>query len=111
MLHPYHSSVCARYFYLPASKERNAEVIEVLNSDSDVVEVPMREEDVELRAFYERPLSEDELIRYRGTQTWKLFYSWEELQQDHTKLNLPEHVLQQLLQFKSLYELQEEMAA
>ena len=100
-----------RYFYLPANKERQAEVIEVLNSCSEMVTVPMREEDVELQAFSERALTEREASIYSKTETWKLFSSWEELRQDHLKFGLSEEQLQQLLDFRDRFELHEELAA
>lgn len=109
-LHPCNANnVCVRYFYLPANKEQHAEIIEILNSDSDIVRVPMREEDVELEAFFERSLSKNELESFKNSQTWKLFCSWEELVKDHLKLKLSENVLQQLLGFKTKYELQGEV--
>ncbi|CAM3466500.1 hypothetical protein POKO110462_04025 [Pontibacter korlensis] len=109
--HPSISSACVRYFYLPATKERPAEVIEVINSNSNTVNVPMREEDLELQTFFVRPLCTREAEQYKGTETWKLFTSWEELQQDHYKLDLPNEILNQLLRFRQSFALQEEIAA
>jgi hypothetical protein len=109
--HPDTRNAYVRYFYLPASKERPAEIIEVLNSDSETVEVPMREEDVELQAFFVRPLSGREAEAYRKAETWKLFNSWEELKQDHFKFGLPDDLMEQLLRFRGRFDLHEEMAA
>ncbi|MCX2738638.1 hypothetical protein [Pontibacter anaerobius] len=109
--HPIACSTYVRYFYLPASNDRYAEVIEVLNSNSDTVKVPMREEDVELEAFFVRPLSGRELEAYKKAETWKLFNSWEELKQDHFRFDLPDELLEHLLRFKGRFELHEEMTA
>lgn len=100
-----------RYFYLPATNDRYAEVIEVLNSNSGVVKVPMREEDVELEAFFVRPLSSRETAAYKNAETWKLFNSWEELKHDHFKFGLSDELMEQLLSFRSSFDLHEEMAA
>ncbi|RIJ36907.1 hypothetical protein D1627_13870 [Pontibacter oryzae] len=94
---------------MPANKDHQAEIIEILNSDSNTVRVPMREEDVELQAFHERSLSKNELEAFKNSQTWKLFNTWDELMQDHIKLKLSENVLRQVLRFKNEYELQGEL--
>lgn len=110
-LHTVVDNACARYFYLPASNERGAEVILVLNSSSDLVTVPTREEDVELYTFYVRSLSTIEKNMYDFSQTWKIFNSWGELLQDHQQFSLSAEVLEQLSQFKERYALQQEVAA
>ncbi|WP_276497882.1 hypothetical protein [Pontibacter litorisediminis] len=110
-LHPYARNASVRYFYLPGSKERSAEVIQVLNSRSETVNVPMREEDVELEAFFARPLSAREAEAYKQAETWKIFSSWEELRHDHFKFGLSDEQMEQVLRFRGRFELQEEMAA
>ncbi|WP_144266248.1 hypothetical protein [Pontibacter ummariensis] len=87
---------CVRYFYLPASNGRHAEIIVVLYSGSTRVQVPMREEDVTLRAFFERTLTPEEAQACKGDQTWKVFDSWEELQQDHNEHGVAHEALEAL---------------
>ncbi|TPE44693.1 hypothetical protein [Pontibacter mangrovi] len=112
-VHPKSSQAYVRYFYFPASKERPAEVIEVLNSPSETIVVPTREEDLELEAFFERPLSDREAAVYQSDETWKLFASWEELLQDHQGVGLGKEAIEQLTAFRNSpnYTLQGELAA
>lgn len=109
--HPTTRNTYVRYFYLPASTDRYAEVIEVLNSRSEVIEVPMREEDVELHAFFARPLTGRELESYRRNEVWKVFSTWEEVKHDHFAFDLPDDLVEQLLRFRYIFGLHEEMAA
>ena len=99
-----------RYFYLPANPSKQSEVIEVLNSGSEVVQVPMREEDMKLTAFFERSLTTSEKASYKSSETWKVFSYWEELHCDHTRFGLKEEVLYTLLSLKNRYPLEENMA-
>ncbi|GAB3828053.1 hypothetical protein [Pontibacter rugosus] len=109
--HPEEKTACVRYYYLPARNKRCAEIIEVLNSDSDTIKVPTREEDIRLRSFFKRELSRKETEIYVASQTWKVFTSWEELELDHIKFSLPTTVLEELLSYRLSCTLQEEIAA
>lgn len=110
-VHHVSSRAFVRYFYLPAQNERHAEIIMVLNSEDEWVQVPMREEDVELHAFYTRPMSQKETEVHGASQTWKVFATWGELLQDHSKFKVNESALAQLLRHKAEYLLSEEVAA
>lgn len=107
---PKSKAPCVRYFYLTANPSKQSEVIEVLNSGSDVVQVPMREEDMKLTAFFERGLTTSEKASYKSSETWKVFSYWEELQHDHMRFGLKDEVLCILLSLKNRYPLEEKMA-
>ncbi|WP_345158996.1 hypothetical protein [Pontibacter saemangeumensis] len=104
------TSPCVRYFYLPANPSKQSEVIEVLNSGSDVVQVPMREEDLELTAFFERGLTPREKALYKSSETWKVFSYWEELQHDHLQYGLKDEELRILLSLRNRYSLEDDAA-
>ncbi|WP_162051753.1 hypothetical protein [Pontibacter pamirensis] len=108
--HPKSTAPCVRYFYLPATDIRNAEIIQVINSGGPIVQVPMREEDVELSAIFERELTNSERLTYRNSETWKVFTSWEEVEQDHTSYGLAKEVLLVLLSLSYRFTLEEMMA-
>lgn len=99
-----------RYFYLPANSKREAEIIQVLNSGSTVVRVPMREEDIELAVIFERELTFKEKLAYKNSETWKVFDSWDELEQDHINFELADEVLLVLLSLSYRFTLEENMA-
>jgi len=99
-----------RYFYLSANHAKQAEIIQVINSGSAVVQVPMREEDIELTAFFERELTPAEKTAYKTSETWKVFTCWEELYHDHVQFCLKHDVAGALLSLRYRYPLQEEMA-
>ncbi|MCJ8164029.1 hypothetical protein MKJ04_04190 [Pontibacter sp. E15-1] len=109
---PKSTSPYVRYYYLPANSERQAEVIQVLNCSSEAVQVPMREEDLELTAFFERKLNMRERKSYNSDETWKVYDCWDELQHDHEQFGLDEEVLHILLQrLRYQYPLRESLAA
>ena len=104
-------SPCVRYFYLPANPSKQSEIIEVLNSSSNVVQVPMREEDMELTAFFERRLTARERASCKNNETWKVFTSWDDILDDHIRLGLKDEVLHILQGLKYRYALEEESMA
>lgn len=109
--HPKSSAApCVRYFYLSANDTRDAEIIQVLNSSGPMVQVPMREEDVELSAFFERELTSNERLAYRNSETWKVFTSWDDIEQDHVSYGLADEVLLVLLSLSYRFTLEEAMA-
>lgn len=108
--HPKSTAPCVRYFYLPANPSKQSEVIEILNSGSDVVQVPMREEDMKLTAFFERGLTARERASYKNSETWKVYTCWEELQHDHAHFGLKDEVLSILLSLRYQYSLKEKTA-
>lgn len=71
---------------MPARMGRPSEIIQVLHSNASTIRVPIREEDLELHSFFERPMSDLEIADTSNTQTWKVFGTWEELEEDHAKL-------------------------
>ena len=95
------------YFYLPAFDNKPAEVIEVLHGDNLFVQVPMREEDKRLKSFYQRPLTAKEVENFGRRQVWQIFTSWQELEEDHTRWNVPEPVMSELRMYQSNYLLAE----
>ncbi|MFD3000179.1 hypothetical protein ACFS7Z_07390 [Pontibacter toksunensis] len=109
-LHPKSKAPCVRYFYLPANSTRHAEIVQVINSGGSKVKVPMREEDVELSAIFERELNMKEKLTYGNSETWKVFNSWEELEQDHVNLELPNELMLILLSLSYRFTLEENMA-
>lgn len=108
--HPKSTAPCVRYFYLPANPSKQSEIIEVLNSSSDVVQVPMREEDMKLTAFFERKLTTRERASYKNSETWKVFTCWDTIVDDHVHFGLKDEVLRILLDLKYRYSLKEEIA-
>lgn len=109
-LYPQNAVSCVRYFYLPANSTRDAEIIQVINSSGPMVQVPMREEDVELTAFFERELTRNERQTYRNSETWKVFTSWDEIEQDHIHFGLADEVLLILLSLGYKFTLEESIA-
>ena len=99
------------YFYLPASDERPSEIIQILNANELLIQVPMREEDVVLESFFQREMTEAEIGKYGRQEVWQIFGSWSELIEDHFKLQVSEYVLSQLSHFKRQFYLPEGMAA
>ncbi|MBD1398351.1 hypothetical protein H9Q13_14360 [Pontibacter sp. JH31] len=101
----------AAYYYMSANAERPAEIIEILNSDRPYVQVPMREEDVMLEAFFVRDMSAEEIQSHGNNQVWQIFGTWGELIDDHLKLHVNDYVLAELFHYKNQYPLPEGMAA
>lgn len=109
-LHPKSTAPCVRYFYLPANSTRDAEIIQVINSRSPVVQVPMREEDIELSVIFERELTRNERLTYKNCETWKVFTTWDEIEQDHKSFGLANEVLLVLLSLNYQFTLEEYIA-
>ncbi|MHA6246749.1 hypothetical protein ACXYMU_02345 [Pontibacter sp. CAU 1760] len=82
-LYPATTLPCVRYFYLSDNGDDHAEIIQVLNSMSAIIQVPMREADIALEAFYARELTKLEKATFEGGEFWKVFSTWDELEQDH----------------------------
>ncbi|WP_461490540.1 hypothetical protein [Pontibacter sp. HJ8] len=101
----------AAYFYLPASEGRSAEIILIVNSDRRFVQVPMREEDVVLEAFFQRDMTEMEINSFGTNQVWQIFGTWNDLADDHIRYRVSDYVLSELYYFKDLFPLSEGMAA
>ncbi|WP_242926825.1 hypothetical protein [Pontibacter vulgaris] len=99
------------YFYLPTREGRPAELIQILNSNDNNIWVPEREQDNELTAFYSRQITPQEKLYFGEEQIWRIFSSWEELQQDHKKFSVINKALVGLLKYREMYLLPEEMAA
>ncbi|WP_157578489.1 hypothetical protein [Pontibacter roseus] len=100
------------YFYMPSSEGRPAEIIEIMNIDSRFIQVPMREEDVELESFFQRNMTEVEIYTFgTGQQVWQIFNSWGELAEDHVKFNVDNPTLSELFRYKNRFSLPEGMAA
>ncbi|RDV15085.1 hypothetical protein DXT99_10445 [Pontibacter diazotrophicus] len=110
MSKPKSTAPCVRYFYLPANSSRDAEIIQVINSGGPKVQVPMREEDIELSAIFERELTSSERLTYRNSETWKVFTSWDEVEQDHISFGLADEVLLVLLSLSYRFKLEEYIA-
>jgi hypothetical protein len=100
----------ARYYYLPATDAKPAEIIQVINSRGITVEVPMREEDAVLTSFFERRLTPGEQQAFQDRESWKVFVAWEELEQDHLDFEVAEEDWLLLIKFKNRYTLKEGMA-
>ena len=98
-----------RYYYLPATDAKPSEIIQVINSGSTTVKVPMREEDIVLSSFFERRLTLKEQQAFQSRENWKIFGNWGELEQDHLDFEVTEGELLLLVSFKYRYTLQESM--
>lgn len=101
----------AFYFYMPASDERPSELIEILNCDNKYIQVPMREEDIVLEAFFVRDMTEKEIQNFSNTQVWQIFATWGELLEDHLRYHVDTFVLSELNRYKNQFPLPEGMAA
>lgn len=113
MLQKHHPSVSqpqVRYFYMPASDGKAAEIIAIVNSDSDVIRIPIPEEDVILQAFFQRDVTAYETARFGEAATWRIFNSWEKLETDHARYNVCLDVMKMLLICKAAMPLQEQYA-
>lgn len=106
---PKSTAPCVRYFYLAANSSRDAEIIQVINSRGAKVQVPMREEDVELSVIFERELTSSERLAYRNSETWKVFTSWDEIEQDHISFGLADEVLLVLSSLSYRFKLEEHL--
>lgn len=112
LIHPQNNKdALVRYFYLPASHGRQAEIIAVLHSRSETIEVPVREEDILLKTFFSRPLTKAELEACAGAETWLLYSSWKDLDAYHHKYRVSDSALSELYSYKSSHFLSEGMAA
>ena len=110
-IHPEKKKVQVSYYYLPAGHERKAEIIQVFHSDAWCIQVPTREEDLELYAFFQRTATPAEIARFGPSQTWRIFSFWEELEEDQIRYGVPHEVLEVLLAHRAEYELSQETDA
>jgi hypothetical protein len=108
---PTNTAPRVRYFYLPANDAKPSEIIQVINSSSTTVEVPLREEDVVLKSFFERKLTPEEQQAYQKDEVWKVFVAWEELEQEQLSFGVTGEELLLLISFKYRYSLEEGVAA
>ncbi|QCR24475.1 hypothetical protein [Pontibacter sp. SGAir0037] len=109
--HPTKNQAKVCYYYMPSRNQKPAEVISVLNSGGWCIRVPVREEDIELYAFFHRDMTEAETAKFGKKQTWRIFTSWEEMLTDHQQNAVNEEVLAALNAFKAKFTLSEEVAA
>lgn len=96
-----------RYFYLPSICGRPAEVIAVHNGDTNIIEIPVPEEDLELHAFFQRSITPTEIKQFGSAPIWRIFNSWTVLETDHQKYKVSPAIMEMLLSCKSskpLYE-------
>ncbi|WP_299825359.1 hypothetical protein [uncultured Pontibacter sp.] len=111
MSHPQNIKAFVRYYYLAAREGRSAEIIEVLNSKSHTVKVPMWEEDILLEPFHTRALTRKEGAAYNKAEVWKVFEDWEELYGDHEKYSVRQNEMLALENFRNqLYTSQNKVA-
>ncbi|MBB6611219.1 hypothetical protein H7F15_09240 [Pontibacter sp. Tf4] len=108
--HPYTSLPQVHYFYLPSQNGKPAEVIAVLNCTSDVIYIPVPEEDVELHAFFQRSITGAETRRFGDKPVWRIFNSWAELASDHQKYKVNPAVMELLLDCRTGKPLEEQYA-
>ncbi|MFD2246048.1 hypothetical protein [Pontibacter ruber] len=109
--HPEKQKVQVSYYYMPAGHDRKAEIIQIINSDSWCIEVPTREEDLELFSFFQRIATVTEIAQFGTSQTWRIFTSWEALEEDHHLYQVDQDILAILMAHRGNYRLSEEIAA
>lgn len=95
------------YYYMPPQNERPAEIISILNANMRCIQVPVREEDLELYAIYKRRMTESEVARFGRSQTWRIFRSWLELVADHQELEVGQETIERLGELKVNFKLEE----
>jgi len=108
--HPDKSRQQVCYFYLDPQNGKPAEIIVVLNSNCDTVQIPVPEEDLQLQAFFQRPITKDETARFGSEPLWRIFDSWEKLEQDHQKYKVSPATMELLLRHKTTKPLHEHFA-
>lgn len=108
---PLQQQAVARYFFLKTKEDKIKELIVVLTSDSNTVQVPMREEDLELESFFERSMTPKEVASAGNNQMWKIFNTWDALLSDHQKMGVNEELINSLIDYKNRFALQEEALA
>lgn len=96
---------------MPARNSHPAEIIEVINSDGWCIRIPTLEEDVELYSFFQRELSQREQAVFGADQAWRIFDSWEEMENDHRQYNIEAAALEALGNFRPQLMLLEDVAA
>lgn len=106
--HPCQGQHQVSYFYLPASNGKPAEIIVVLNSTSDTIQIPVPEEDVVLQVFFQRSITPAEAKRYGTEEIWRIFNTWPLLKADHAKYNVSPAVMELLLSCEKGKPLQEQ---
>jgi hypothetical protein len=110
-IHPDMQKVQVSYYYMPAGHDRQAEIIQIINSDSWCIQVPTREEDLELYSFFQRTATITEIIQFGKSQTWRIFSSWEALEEDHQLFQVDPDIRAILLAHRGEHRLSEEIAA
>ena len=85
------------YFYLPSLNGKPAEVIVVLNSTANTIQIPVPEEDLELQAFFERSMTTAETTHFGKASTWRIFSTWNQLEADHKEYGVSPAVMDMLL--------------
>ncbi|MEJ8758120.1 hypothetical protein WG947_13995 [Pontibacter sp. H259] len=105
--HPDKSQLQVCYFYLHPLNGKPAEIIVVLNSNCDTVQIPIPEEDLQLQAFFQRPITVHESNRFGTAPVWRIFDSWEKLEADHLKYKVSPATLKKLLHHRTSKPLRE----
>lgn len=108
---PSQQQAVARYFFLHAKENEVKQLIVVLTSDSPTVQVPMREEDLELNSFFERSMTPQEVAAAENNQIWKIFNTWNALISDHKKMGVNQKLLNDLVDYRNQFALQGEVIA
>lgn len=108
---PKKSQPQVRYFYLPPINGKLAEIIQVLNCTSPSIQIPVREEDVELSYFFQRDMTNAEIASFGENSAWRIFYSWSELRKDHVKNKVKHKDLEGLAKNQIVKELAGKVAA
>lgn len=106
-LHPKCNQLQVCYYYLPSQNSKPAELIEIINSTASAIRIPVPEEDLELKAFFQRDMTQKEVERFGSDATWRIFSSWEELKADHEKYRVNPETIMLLMackEFKPLHD-------
>lgn len=88
------------YFYLSSPNGNLAEIIQVLNCTSASILIPVPEEDVELHSFFERDMTDSEIIKFGRRSTWNIYTSWTQLEAYHRKYGISPDTMMMLLGHK-----------
>ncbi|RAU83741.1 hypothetical protein [Pontibacter arcticus] len=104
-------SIKVDYFFMPERQGKPAEIIMIINNPSRFILVPTREEDIELESFYQRNATEPELTAGSKTPVWKVFFSWQELEEDHQQAGVSETMLHALSNYTRHLDIRREVEA
>lgn len=96
---------------MPASEERPAEIIQIMNTDRRYIQVPMREEDIVLEAFFQRDMTVAEIDSFGSNQVWQIFGTWHDLLDDHLRFDVSDFVLSELSRYRDQFPLPKGIAA